>query len=132
MELVDIAVGGGQQRLPPGLGDPGHVGCKERLVKPAHGLLLAQLLLVNRLEGTTSRVRRDPLRTDGDQVFMQPRGLVTIEAESSQQVNERQRAFRLGQAGTGEIVVNKTLRLEPGQQATADPVFQMHVHGFHR
>ena len=66
-------VGGREQLLRLSLGDPGHVGREEGFVEPPHGFLFAERLLVDRLERTAPVLGRDPLGTDADDVFMQPR-----------------------------------------------------------
>ncbi len=53
---------------------------------------------------------------------MQPRGLVAIEAESPQQVNERQRAFRLGQASAGDERIRTGIAVAAIMQAGLRPL----------
>ena len=74
--------------------------------------------------------RVGPLGADGDDVLVQPRRVLSVEAEPTDQVDQRQRAFRLGQAGAREVVVDEALRLEPAEEPLADPVLQVHVDRF--
>ncbi len=55
---------------------------------------------------------------------------MAVKAEPPDQIDQGQRAFRLGETGSREILVHEPLRQEPSQQSLTDPVLQVHVGRF--
>ncbi len=81
-------------------------------------------------EAALARIRSDPLRADGDHVLVQSRRVMAVKAEPPDQIDQRQRALRLGETGSRQVVVHEPLRQEPAQQSLTDPVLQVHVNRF--
>ena len=127
LQLVDVPAGGGQQFAPDALGDLARLAAQQGLVEPPEVFDLVHPLGVDGREAPLADLRPGPLGADGDDVLVEPGRVVAVEAEAGDQVDQRDRARRLGQAGPREVVVDEPLRLEPPEEPLADPVLQVHV-----
>ncbi len=122
-QLLHVAGRGGLQLLEDLVGDRSARAGEEGLVEQAERLGL-RFTGVG-LEGLLAELGIDPAGSDGDQLLMQPRRGWAVQAKAPEEHDAGDRVRCLGQAGSGQVVMDEALGGEAAEQALHDAMLQV-------